>query len=171
MRNAMIALAGILAAATGASAQTHSERQPPAGRLFVGVFTGTDVAPGVASRTGASFTVEKTTRVENDGSVSSLSLRWSRHELGTGQRIRSLSPTFESRTYAARGGSRFQGPYLAGGFGLNFSRNSTGNHATHLVLSAGVGLERGRHYAEARWILGQVDGESGLLVGIGTALR
>lgn len=171
MRHAFAIMVAVFGAAGAVSAQSAPPATPPAGRLLIGAITGTDVPSGVASRTGASFTVEKTTRVENDGSVSSLALRVSRYGLGGGQSIRSVSPTLESRTYFGPGKEQFQGRYYVGGFGLNFSRNASGNHATHLVLSAGVGLDRGNRILEARWLLGQVDGESGLLVGIGTRLR
>ncbi len=171
MRLAVATCIAVVGAAGSASAQSAPPAAPPAGRILVGAFTGTDIPSGIASRTGVSFTVEKTTRVENDGSVSSLALRYSRYGLGGGQAIRSFSPTLESRTYFGAGKEQFQGRYYVGGFGLNFSRNTSGNQATHLVLSAGVGLDRGNRILEARWLLGQVDGESGLLLGIGTRLR
>lgn len=165
-------LAVALAAAGHGIAMAQSvHAQPPAGRILIGGFTGNDIPSGIARRTGASFAIEKTTRVENDGSLSSLSLRWSRYGLGGGQSIRSISPTFESRTYFGAGKDDFQGRYLVGGFGLNFSRNASGNQATHMVLSAGAGLERGRQLVEGRWIFGQVDGESGFLISVGTRLR
>lgn len=161
----------ILAAVLAGPARADLPESAPRGRVWIGGFTGTQLPGGMASRTGPSIAVERTTGVEHDGSLSSLSLRWSTYTLQAGQRIQILAPTFESRTYFGPAKESFQGRYVVGGFGLAFSRNEVDNRGTHLLLSAGVGEERGRRMIEARWFLGQVDGESGFTVSLGTRLR
>jgi len=167
------ALVQAMTLACGLASAAHAELPDtaPRGRIWIGGYTGTNLPGGIASRTGPSIAVERTTRVENDGSLSSLSLRWSTYTLQAGQRISVFAPTFESRTYFGPDKDAFQGRYIVGGFGLAFSRNEVDNRGTHLLLSAGVGEERGRRMVEARWFRGQVDGESGFVVSLGTRLR
>lgn len=162
-----------LFAAAGLAGPVHAQLPDaaPRGRVWIGGFTGTGLPGGMASRTGPSVAVERTTRVEHDGSLSSLSLRWSTYTLQAGQRIQIIAPTLESRTYFGPNKASFQGRYVVGGVGLAFSRNEVDNRGTHFLLSAGVGEERGRRMLEARWFRGQVDGESGFAVSLGTRLR